>query len=424
MYDILKDGFGISNDVLDLTSNAESKLKEKFSLLEEKRQINQLKVIKAMQDNCVNEGCFAGTNGYGYDDKGREVLDIVFAQVFGAEDALVRHNFVSGTHALAVALEGNLREGDKLLSVTGRPYDTLSSVLGLEGDTPNSFNKRGIEYGQVDFLDDGNVDFEGIKHGISKSTKMVLIQRSRGYSLRPSLSVKTIGEIVQFVKSKNKDVIVMVDNCYGEFVEEKEPSQVGADLVVGSLIKNPGGGIAPTGGYIVGSKKFVDNSADRLICAGLGRKIGATLGMSRQLFQGLFFAPHVVGESLKGAFFCGEVMTNIGFEVFPKRDEERTDIVCAIKFGKREPLIAFCQGIQSGSVVDSFVVPEPWDMPGYECPVIMASGGFVQGSSIEISADAPIREPFVAYMQGGVVYENVKLAVMKATQRILMSLQK
>jgi cystathionine beta-lyase family protein involved in aluminum resistance len=419
IYDIYEQNFQISKKVLSLAQEVLENIREPFLDVDRIREYNQIKVIRAMQENELSEACFSGTTGYGYDDKGRKVLDCVFAKVFCAQDALVRHQFVSGTHALAMALGGNLARGQEMLSVTGEPYDTLGEVIGLRGNSASSLKNMGIHYQQTDLLKDGIVDFKSVKEKINAKTRVVFIQRSRGYSQRPSLSIEKIGEIVSFVKHQKPDVCVMVDNCYGEFVEEREPTEVGADLVVGSLIKNPGGGIAPTGGYVAGTRECVENTANRLICPGMGKEVGATLGLSRYFFQGLFFAPHVVAEALKGALFGGAFMEKLGFKVYPTSEQKRSDIIQAIRFDNREALIAFCQGIQSGSPVDSFVKPEPWKMPGYDSEVIMAAGAFIQGSSIELSADAPIRPPYMAYMQGGLVFEHVKLGVMMAAQNIL-----
>lgn len=415
----LKNEFGISDEVLKISNVAEKDIRGIVDGIDLIKEYNQIKVIKAMQDQKLSDSHFSGTTGYGYDDRGREVLDAVYAGVFKAEDALVRHQIVSGTHALALCLYGNLRPGDELLSVTGKPYDTLEELIGIRGEGGGSLKEFGISYKQVDLLSDGTIDLPGIKNSISGNTRMILIQRSRGYCWRPSIKIDEIKRAIEYIRSIKKDVIVLVDNCYGEFVEEREPVEIGADLAAGSLIKNPGGGLAPTGGYIAGKEKYVANAAYRLTTPGLGKKVGSTLGHSRLMFQGLFLAPHVVAESLKGAIFCSALMNKLGFETSPEVDAERGDIIQAIKFNNPDSLIAFCQGIQKGSPVDAYVMPQPWDMPGYDSPVIMAAGAFVQGSSIELSADAPIKPPYIAYMQGGLVYEHVKLGIMIAVQMMV-----
>lgn len=412
----LKEEFGINEQVIKISDTAEKEIRGIFDDIDQVKAYNQLKVIRAMQEHKVSDTHFNGTTGYGYDDRGREVLDAVYASVFKAEDALVRHQIVSGTHALGLCLFGNLRPGQELLSVTGKPYDTLEELIGIRGQGGGSLKEFGISYRQVDLLEDGKMDFEGIKNAINGNTALVMLQRSRGYSWRPSFTIEEIGKAIEFIKNIRKDILVMVDNCYGEFVEAKEPIEVGADMIAGSLIKNPGGGLAPTGGYIAGKKACVDKAAYRLTTPGLGKKVGSTLGHNRLMFQGLFMAPHVVAESLKGAVFCSALMQGLGFESLPLPGEKRSDIIQAIKFNDRESLIAFCQGIQKGSPVDSFVTPEPWDMPGYDSPVIMAAGAFIQGASIELSADAPIKPPYIGYMQGGLVYEHVKLGMMISVQ--------
>lgn len=416
---LLKTEFGISESVIKISNMTEKDIKETLDEIDGIKEYNQFKVIKAMQKNNLSDSHFAGTTGYGYDDRGRDVLDAVFADVFKAEDALVRHQIVSGTQALALCMFGNLRPGDELLSVTGKPYDTLEEVIGIRGEGGGSLKEFGISFKQVNLLSDGGIDLNGIKEAINEKTKMILIQRSRGYEWRSAIKIDEIERTIKFIKELSADIIVLVDNCYGEFVEEKEPIEVGADLAAGSLIKNPGGGLAPTGGYIVGKESCVKKAAYRLTSPGLGKKVGASLGNNRLLFQGLFMAPHVVSESLKGAVFCASLMKRIGFETSPLHAEKRGDIIQAIKFNNPDSLIAFCQGIQKGSPVDSYVLPQPWDMPGYDSPVIMAAGAFIQGSSIELSADAPIKPPYIAYMQGGLVYEHVKLGVLIALQMML-----
>lgn len=415
----IKDEFQIDNKVLDLAVLAEKQAEDEFHKINEIKEYNQLKVIKAMQNNYIDDTHFNGTTGYGYDDKGRNGLESVYKEVFGAEDALVRHQIVSGTHALAICLYGNLRPGEEMLSITGKPYDTLEEVIGIRGMGMGSLKEFGVSYKQVELLENGTIDYNAIKKAISEKTKLVFMQKSRGYAWRRSLTIDDIKEAVKFVKGIKEDIIVMVDNCYGEFVEDKEPVDVGVDIMAGSLIKNPGGGLAPTGGYIVGTKKAVEKASYRMTTPGLGKEVGASLGNNRLMFQGLFFAPHVVAESLKGAVFCASLMKIIGFKVSPEVDEKRGDIIQAIEFGNPDSLIAFCQGIQKGSPVDSYVLPEPWEMPGYDSPVIMAAGAFIQGSSIELSADAPIKPPYAAYMQGGLVYEHVKLATIIALQKMM-----
>ena len=414
----LKKHFEIEGRVIDLAEQAENDAKKVFESIDQVKQINQLKVIKAMQDNKLSDSHFNGTTGYGYDDRGRDVLDSVYANVFGAEDALVRHQIVSGTQALALCLFGNLRPGDELVAVTGKPYDTLEEVIGIRGENCGSLKEFGVSYKQVELKPDGKPDLERISTVVSSKTKMAMIQRSRGYSWRDALCIEEIKNIIQTVKKANSNIIVMVDNCYGEFVEEVEPIEVGADIIAGSLIKNPGGGLAVTGGYIAGKKHLVEQAAYRLTSPGLGKEVGSSLGNNRLMFQGLFMAPHVVAESLKGAVFCAALMKHAGFETLPSVSSKRSDIIQSVRFNNADSLIAFCQGIQKGSPVDSYVTPQPWDMPGYDSPVIMAAGAFVQGSSIELSADAPIKEPYIAYMQGGLVYEHVKLGNIIALQKL------
>lgn len=414
LYSYLKNNFGIDDSIIGTIQSTENEIKDIFTGIESIREMNQYKVISAMQKHGLSDSHFSGTTGYGYDDRGREVLDEVYATIFKAESALVRHQIASGTQALAVCLFGNLRPGDTLLSITGKPYDTLEEVIGIRGEGAGSLKDFGIQYRQVELLEDGSIDLDRVREAVTGTTTMVLIQRSRGYSWRPSIEVKEIKRAIEIIKEININTIVMVDNCYGEFVEAEEPIEAGADLVAGSLIKNPGGGLAPSGGYIAGKAACVQNAAYRLTAPGIGGEVGASLGNNRLLFQGLFMAPHVVSESLKGAILCSAVMQKLGFETSPGPGQARSDIIQAIRFNDPQTLIAFCQGIQKGSPVDSFVTPEPWEMPGYDCPVIMAAGAFVQGSSIELSADAPLKPPYTAYMQGGLVYEHVKLGVMIA----------
>ena len=410
----LKNTFGIDESIIRVAQSAENAVKGIIKNIEEIREMNQYKVIAAMQAHHLSDTHFGGTTGYGYDDKGREILDAVYASIFKAEDALVRHQIVAGTQAIAICLFGNLRPGDELLSVTGKPYDTLEEVIGIRGEGSGSLKDFGVGYRQVELLEDGSIDLAGVREAVGENTAMVLLQRSRGYSWRPSIKIREMKRVIEIIKEINNNTIVMVDNCYGEFVEAEEPIEAGADLVAGSLIKNPGGGLVPSGGYIAGKARYVKNAAYRLTTPGLGKKVGATLGNSRLMFQGLFLAPHAVAESLKGAVFCAEIMKRLGFDTSPQPDQIRSDIIQAIRFSNPESMIAFCQGIQKGSPVDAFVTPEPWEMPGYDSPVIMAAGAFIQGSSIELSADAPLKPPYTAYMQGGLVYEHVKLGVMIA----------
>ncbi len=392
---------------------------ERLKEIDRVTEYNQQKMLKAFIEAGVSESHFVGSTGYGYGDRGRDTLDAVYAKAFEAEDALVRHNFVSGTHALTVALFGVLRPGDTMLSVTGMPYDTLRGVIGLEGNGAGSLKEFGIRYEQVDFQEDGTLDYEEIERRIRPGIKMVYIQRSRGYTLRASLFVEEIERVVKIAKEKAPDCIVMVDNCYGEFVQTTEPTAHGADLMAGSLIKNPGGGIAPTGGYIAGRKDLVELCSYRLTTPGTGREIGATLHQNRELFMGAFHAPHVTGEALKTAVFTSALYETFGYEVTPRFYEPRADIIQVVKLGNPESLIAFCQGVQKGAPVDSFVLPEPWDMPGYDSQVIMAAGAFTLGASIELSADAPLREPYAAWMQGALNFHSGKLGAMLAAQSML-----
>lgn len=409
--------FKISDRIENTADKAMLLCKEQFDCIEDVTEYNQLKVQKAFIDNGISESHFISSTGYGYGDRGRETLDKVWAEVFGAEDALVRHNFTCGTHTLATALFGVLRPGDKMLCVTGTPYDTIHGVIGISGEGMGSLKDFGVEYNEVP-LKDEKVDFDAIEKAVDDTTTMVYIQRSRGYELRASLSVDEIGRVCSIVKKKNPNVIVMVDNCYGEFVEKKEPVQVGADLIAGSLIKNAGGGIATTGGYIAGRHDLVEKCAYRLTTPGLGKEVGATLGMNRELYMGLFFAPHTVGEALKSAVFISALFESFGYKVTPKYNEIRHDIVQCLGLENAESLVAFCQGIQSGSPIDSFVLPEPWDMPGYDSKVVMAAGAFTLGSSIELSADAPIREPYYAWIQGGLNFHSAKICAKLAAQQM------
>jgi cystathionine beta-lyase family protein involved in aluminum resistance len=409
---------GLDPKLLQLGRETEERLSERFARIDKAAEYNQLKVLKAMQDNRLSDIHFAATTGYGYNDMGRDTLESVYAAVFHAEDALVRPQLISGTHALTVALSGNLRPGDELLSPVGKPYDTLEGVIGIS-QTKGSLAEYGISYRQVDLLADGSFDYEGIKAAIGPKTKLATIQRSKGYASRPTLSVEKIGELIRFLKECKPDLICMVDNCYGEFVDVIEPTDVGADLCVGSLIKNPGGGLAPIGGYIVGKKEYVENAAFRLTAPGLGKEVGATLGLNAQLFQGLFLAPQVVSGALKGAIFAANLYEHFGFGVHPNGREERHDIIQAVTLNSAEGVIAFCKGIQAAAPVDSFVDPEPWAMPGYQCDVIMAAGAFVQGSSIELSADAPIKPPYTVFFQGGLTWYHAKYGILLSLQKLL-----
>lgn len=417
----IKDNFGISDKTLKLVSEAEESIKEQFKHIENICEINQLRVMKAFADNRVSDSHFVATTGYGYDDLGRDTLDRVYADIMGAEDALVRHNFISGTNTISTALFAVLRPNDILVSITGKPYDTLEEVIGIQGEADNgSLKDFGVKYVQIDLKHDGTPDLEQIKFTLTHmNVKAVTIQRSKGYGWRPTYSAKDIGALIEFVKEISPETICIVDNCYGEFVETEEPTAYGADLIAGSLIKNPGGGLAPTGGYIAGKQKYVELCAYRLTSVGIGKEAGASLGFNRQMYQGLFMAPHVVSQALKAAVLCSAVFEKLGFEVDPKPNEIRHDIIQSIKFGDPDKVTAFCQGIQKGAPVDSFVTPEPWDMPGYSSQVIMAAGAFVQGASIELSADAPIKPPYIAYMQGGLTYESAKLGIMVAADKML-----
>jgi cystathionine beta-lyase family protein involved in aluminum resistance len=432
--------FTIDEAILNYCDTIEIDLKERFEAIDKIAEYNQLKVLKAMQDNRVSDIHFAATTGYGYNDLGRDTLEKVYADVFHAESALVRPQLISGTHALTIALSGNLRPGDEILSPVGKPYDTLESVIGINRNNPNqsatdaqkdnqvrktspdrltgSLAEYGITYSQVDLLPDGSFHYEEIRKALNERTKLVTIQRSKGYATRPTLSVERIGELIRFIKDINPNVICMVDNCYGEFVEILEPTDVGADLCVGSLIKNPGGGLAPIGGYIVGKEEYVENAAFRLTAPGLGKEVGATLGITGQLFQGLFLAPVVVSGALKGAVYAANIYEKLGFLVVPNSTESRHDIIQAVTLNTPEGVIAFCKGIQAAAPVDSFVTPEPWAMPGYHSDVIMAAGAFVQGASIELSADAPIEPPYAVYFQGGLTWYHAKIGILMSVQKL------
>lgn len=418
--EFIKKEFGISDKILDLIEECEAEIAPAFKRIEEIAEINQFKVMKAFSDNRVSESHFVPTTGYGYDDVGRDALDKIYAQVFEAEDAIVRQNFISGTHTLSTMLFAVLRPGDTLAAITGKPYDTLEEVIGIAG-TPGSGSLAdfGISYKQIDLLPDGEPDYEGIEKLLkSQKIKAVMLQRSKGYGDRPTYGSEKIGEIIKFVKSISPDTLALTDNCYGEFADVREPTYYGADLMAGSLIKNPGGGIAPCGGYIAGKAKYIELCANRLTSVGVGREGGATLGINRQFYQGFFMAPHTVSQAIKSAVLCSAAYSKLGYDVSPKPLDKRYDIIQDIRLGSAELIKAFCRGIQKGAPVDSFIRPEPCDTPGYQSQVIMAAGAFVQGASIEFSADAPIREPFLVYMQGGLTYESAKLGIMMSLDEI------
>lgn len=410
--------FGISNQVIELANKAEQSVQEQFKKIDQLCEINSLKVLNAFQKYHVSDMHFNSTTGYGYSDIGRDTIEKIFAEVLQTEDSLVRGQFISGTHALTVALFAFLRPNDIFLSISGKPYDTLDEVIGIV-DNPSSLKSYGVKYEQIDMINN-DFDYKKIEERVAKNDiKLIEIQRSRGYSLRESITLDKIEKVIQVIRKVNQSVIIMVDNCYGEMVNLIEPSQIGADVIVGSLIKNLGGGIAPNGAYIAGKKELVQLAAERLTAPGLGKEVGPTLGINKLILQGLYFAPHVVASSLKTAIFAGKLLEDLGYEANPTYHQERTDIVQTITFGDRDKLIKFCQGIQMGAPIDSDAIPEPWDMPGYTDQVIMAAGAFTQGSSIELSCDAPIRKPYIAFLQGGLTYEYGKLGVMKATQRLI-----
>ncbi len=408
---------GIDEDVFSYCDKICKELKERFEAIDDTAEYNQLKVVRAMQKNKVSAACFESGTGYGYDDLGREVLEAVYADVFGAESALVRPQITCGTHALTIALSALLRPGDELLSPVGKPYDTLEGIIGIrQNNPPGSLKEFGITYRQTELLEDGSFDYEGIRRAITDKTKLVTIQRSKGYATRQTLSVSQIGELIAFIKSIRPDIICMVDNCYGEFVERTEPSQAGADLCVGSLIKNPGGGLAPAGGYLVGREELVELCANRLTAPGLGKEVGATLGVNRAFFQGFFLAPVVTAGALKGAVFAANVYERLGFPVVPDGTETRHDIIQAVTLGSPEAVIAFCRGIQAAAPVDSHVMPEPYAMPGYHSDVIMAAGAFIQGASIELSADGPMEPPYAVYFQGGLTWYHARYGITMSLQ--------
>ena len=419
----IKSLYPFKAQVYELAKNAEALCKDAFARIDEIAFYNEAKVLKAFADNHVSETHFSGTTGYGYDDRGRDVLDMVYAQAFGAEDALVRHNFVSGTHTLSTALYGILRPGDVLLSISGKPYDTMEEVIGIRGGKTGNISNGsladfGVKYEEVELLPDSTPDYEQIK-AKAPGAKVAYIQRSRGYSMRKSLNVETIGKMAAAAKEANPNIIVFVDNCYGEFVEYQEPTEVGADFMAGSLIKNPGGSIARTGGYIAGRKDLVELCAYRLTSVGMGKEIGCTIGQNEAMFQGFFFAPSVVASAVKTSVFASALYSQMGYKTSPSYEEARTDIIMAIELGSEEKMCAFCCGIQKGAPVDSFVAPEPWEMPGYDSKVIMAAGAFHNGASIELSADGPIKEPFAVWLQGGITYNTGKLGVMLAANELL-----
>lgn len=408
---------GISEEVVTLSNSIIDSLSDRFKKIDETAEYNQLKVLHALQKCKASEACLLGTTGYGYNDIGRDTLEEVYAEIFHTEAALVRPQITCGTHALALALMSNLRPGDELLSPVGKPYDTLEEVIGIR-ESKGSLAEYGITYSQVDLLPESKFDYEGIKKAINEKTKLVTIQRSKGYQTRKTFSVSEIGKLISFIKSIKPDVICMVDNCYGEFVERTEPSDVGADMIVGSLIKNPGGGLAPIGGYIAGKKECVENAAYRLTSPGLGKEVGASLGILKDFYQGIFLAPTVVASALKTSIFAANLYEKAGFDVVPNGSESRHDIIQAITFNSPERVCAFCEGIQAAAPIDSFVTPEPWDMPGYDAKVIMAAGAFVSGSSIELSADGPIKPPYAVYFQGGLTWQHGKLGIMKSYQSL------
>lgn len=411
--------FYISEKLVEISKEVEAHIKSSFQKIESIKEYNTYKVLHAFHANKVSESHFYSSTGYGYGDTGRNVIDKLYSAVFDAEDAIVRPHIVSGTHAIAICLYGILRPGDEIISVTGKPYDTLEDVIGISNkNNTGSLKEFGVSYKQVDLIN-GEVNYKGIKDAISSKTRLVMIQRSKGYNWRPSINISEIERIIDFTKSINKNIVCFVDNCYGEFVEDKEPTSVGADIMAGSLIKNPGGGLARSGGYIAGKKEYVKLASYRLTVPGAGKEVGSMLGTNREIIQGLFFAPHVVSEALKSAIFASKLFETLGFAVNPKWNETRTDIIQVIKMKNKESLISFCQGLQKGSPVDSFILPEPWDMPGYNEKVIMAAGTFVQGSSIELSADAPLIDPYYVYLQGGLLYEQAKIGILYGIQEML-----
>jgi len=413
---LLVDYFRIDDKIIDLSEDVEKELKEIFEKIDRIKEYNQYKVLHAMQVNKLSDVHFNWNTGYGYNDSGRDVLENIYKTVFNTEDAIVRPTIVSGTHALTLCLTGILNPGDEMISATGAPYDTLEGVIGKRKSKGKTLIDYGVKYKEISFTEEGDVDIKNVINSITQDTKMVYIQRSTGYGWRKALSIDTIKELTREVKKVNKEIIVMVDNCYGEFLDILEPTDVGVDIMAGSLIKNPGGGLAIAGGYIVGKKPLVELISYRMTAPGVGKECGLTFGLTRSILQGLFLAPKVVSEALKGAVFCSRIFEKLGFEVCPKWNDSRNDIVQAIKLNSADNVIAFCEGVQYAAPVDSFITPIPWEMPGYDNKVIMAAGAFIQGSSIELSADAPIREPYIAYFQGGLTYEHSRLGVLKGIQ--------
>ena len=419
--ELLRDFYGLSDSTLVFSNEVMNDIKPQFDKIKEIREYNQLKVLKAMQEARLSDNHFNWTTGYGYNDIGREKVEEIYANVFKAEDALVRPIIVNGTHALSLTIQGIVRPGDEILSITGRPYDTLEGVIGIR-EEKGSLKEYGVTYNEVDFLEDGNINLDGIKEKINNRTKLVMIQRSKGYSWRKSLTIEDIEEAIKTVKSIKSDLIVMVDNCYGEFLDTREPIEVGADVMAGSLIKNPGGGLALTGGYIVGRKDIIELISYRLTSPGIGKECGLTFGTTRTVLQGFFMAPYVVSQAVMGAIFCARAFEKLGYNVLPKYDDVRSDIIQVVKLNSAEEVIKFCQGIQAAAPVDSYVKPEPWAMPGYESEVIMAAGAFIQGSSIELSADAPIRPPYNVYFQGGLTFDHSKMGTLKAIENMNLNI--
>ena len=415
--ELLKEYYGLDDETFELSNEVMEDIKEQFDKIKEIREYNQYKVLRAMQRANLSDNHFNWTTGYGYNDIGREKIEEIYADVFGAEDALVRPIIVNGTHALSLCIQGIVRPGDEILSITEKPYDTLQGVIGIR-EEKGSLKEFGVTYQDVDFLPDGNIDLETVKKKINDRTKLVMIQRSKGYSWRKSLSIEDIKEAIDVVKSVNKDLIVMVDNCYGEFLDTKEPTEVGADIMAGSLIKNPGGGLALTGGYIAGRKDLVEMISYRLTTPGIGKECGLTFGTTRNVLQGFFMAPYITSQAVMGAIYCARMFEKLGYEVLPKYNDLRSDIIQVVRLKNAEEVIAFCQGVQAAAPVDSYVKPEPWAMPGYEDEVIMAAGAFIQGSSIELSADAPIRPPYNVYFQGGLTFDHSKMGTLKAVEYI------
>ena len=415
--ELLKEYYGLDDETFELSNEVMEDIKEQFDKIKEIREYNQYKVLRAMQRANLSDNHFNWTTGYGYNDIGREKIEEIYADVFGAEDALVRPIIVNGTHALSLCIQGIVRPGDEILSITEKPYDTLQGVIGIR-EEKGSLKEFGVTYQDVDFLPDGNIDLKGVKKKINERTKLVMIQRSKGYSWRKSLSIEDIKEAIDVVKSVNKDLIVMVDNCYGEFLDTKEPTEVGADIMAGSLIKNPGGGLALTGGYIAGRKDLVEMISYRLTTPGIGKECGLTFGTTRNVLQGFFMAPYITSQAVMGAIYCARMFEKLGYEVLPKYNDLRSDIIQVVRLKNAEEVIAFCQGVQAAAPVDSYVKPEPWAMPGYEDEVIMAAGAFIQGSSIELSADAPIRPPYNVYFQGGLTFDHSKMGTLKAVEYI------